>query len=160
MDLFTTEIFTQGVLPFLLVFVLVFAVLQKTKILGDGKKQIDALVALAVALILIGTKTPRDYIVQMMPWLAVALIVLLVFFLIYGFADSDKEKGLVMEKWMKNSLLWIAIGFVALLVFTITGQWEKVNGWIQSGLIGNALIVVAIGIALWVALRKEDSSGK
>ena len=128
MDLFTTEIFTQGVLPFLLVFVLVFAVLQKTKILGDGKKQIDALVALAVALILIGTKTPRDYIVQMMPWLAVALIVLLVFFLIYGFADSDKEKGLVMEKWMKNSLLWIAIGFVALLVFTITGQWEKVNG--------------------------------
>ena len=38
----------QTVLVFILVFTLVFAVLQKSKILGDSRKQTDALIALAV----------------------------------------------------------------------------------------------------------------
>jgi hypothetical protein len=44
--IFISPFFMDYVLPFVLVFTLVFALLQKTKILGDGKKQIDSLVAL------------------------------------------------------------------------------------------------------------------
>ena len=48
-----TSVYSQTIFIFLLVFVVVFAILQKTKVLGDGKKQIDALVALAVALLVL-----------------------------------------------------------------------------------------------------------
>ena len=51
--LLSHPIFVETILPFLLVFTLVFAVLQKSKILGDNKKQIDAIVSLVVGLLLI-----------------------------------------------------------------------------------------------------------
>lgn len=153
MDLFTTDIFTKGILPFLLVFVLVFAILQKSKIFGDGKSQIDALISLVVGLILIGFPVPRDYIVAMIPWLAVALVVLLVVFLIYGFVASDNKDGMKIPDWVKKSSMWVAIIFVVILVIVITGGWETIRGWYNdSNIIGNVLIIVAIGVALWIAL--------
>ena len=45
---FITPIFTDFLLPFALVFTLIFAILQKTKLLGDGKKQVDAIIGLVV----------------------------------------------------------------------------------------------------------------
>jgi peptidoglycan/LPS O-acetylase OafA/YrhL len=154
MNLFTTEIFTEGILPFLLVFVLVFAILQKTKVLGENKSQIDAMVSLAIGLILISMPTPRGYIVDMLPWLAVALVVLLILFLIYGFAaGSDKEKGFVMPEWAKKGILILGIIFVVILVLVVSGYWDNVKEWYNSGEIaGNVLIVIAIAIALWVSL--------
>ena len=67
------------ILPFLLVFVIIFAILQKSKILGAGKAQIDALVSLVIAIVLIVFPTPRDIIVNLVPWLAVGVVVILVF---------------------------------------------------------------------------------
>jgi hypothetical protein len=159
MNLFTNTIFTEGILPFLLVFVLVFAVLQKTKILGEGKSQIDALVSLAIGLILVGTPTPRNYIINMMPWLAVALVVLLVFFLLYGFAaGSDKEKGFVIPGWTKNMILILAIIFVVVLVLNVTGTWGSIKDWLSGeNVIGNILIIAAIGVAMWVAFGGSKS---
>ena len=153
MNWFTSTIFSEGILPFLLVFVLVFAVLQKSKILGDGKKQIDALVSLAIALILVAAKTPRDYIVAMIPWLAVALVVLLIFFLLYGFAaGSDKEKGFIIPGWAKTTVLVLAIIFVIVLVLIVTGSWLTIKNWLVGGnVLGNVFIVIAIGVAMWVA---------
>lgn len=153
MDLFTTDIFAKGVLPFLLVFVLVFAILQKSKLLGDGKAQIDALIALVIGLIVIGFPTPRDYIVTMIPWLAVALVVLLIVFLVYGFVASDNKDGLKMPDWVKKSSIWIAIIFAIILVIVITGGWDTITGWYEdSKIVGNVLVIAAIGIALWIAL--------
>jgi hypothetical protein len=43
--IFQNFIIKDFILPFVFMFVLVFAILEKTKILGDGKKQLDAIVA-------------------------------------------------------------------------------------------------------------------
>ena len=161
MEFFATELFTKGVLPFLLVFVLVFAILQKSKIFGEGKKQIDALIALAIGLILIGVPQPRDYIVSIIPWLAVALVVLLVFLLIIGFTNSDNKDGIKIPDWVKKSVPWLALLFVVILVLVITNSWQSVWNWLSGGNIGgNVLIIIVIGIALWVALRGNDSGKK
>jgi len=159
MDLFTTDIFAKGILPFLLVFVLVFAILQKSKLLGEGKAQVDALIALTIGLILIGFPQPRDYIVAMVPWLAVALVVLLVVFLIYGFMASDNKDGLKMPDWVKKYGIFAAIIFAIILVIVITGGWDTVHGWYNdSSVTGNILVIVAIGVALWIALGGKSGS--
>jgi hypothetical protein len=151
-------LFAHGILPFLLVFVLIFAILQKTKILGEGKSQIDALVSLAIALILIGFPVPRDIIVNIIPWLGVALVVLLIFFLIYGFSGADFSKGDALPKGMKNVLLAVAIIFVVALVIWASGYWPTLKGWFSgdSSILGNVMMVVVVGVALWVALGKKD----
>ena len=57
--IFQHFIFQEFILPFLLVFTIVFAVLEKTKLLGDGKKQLDAIVAFVVGLIFVTAVFPK-----------------------------------------------------------------------------------------------------
>ncbi|MEI7719441.1 MAG: hypothetical protein WCI72_06225 [archaeon] len=164
MDLFTTDLFTKGILPFLLVFVLIFALLQKSKIFGEGKSQIDALISLAIALILIGIPQPRDIIVNMVPWLAVALVVLFIVLVIYGFGgeyDADPKKGLKIPKWFSKTVLVLAILFVVILVLSVTDGWTYIKGWIDdSSVFSNILLLVVIAGAMWIALRNSSEDGK
>lgn len=155
MNLFNGELFLNGILPFLLVFVLIYAVLQKTKVLGDNKSQIDALVSLAMALMLVAFPTPRNYIIRIVPWLAVALVVLLVIFLIYGFGSSDKDRGIVLPEWFKKNMLWVAIVFVTLVVLSIAVGLDGVRGWFNTDIFGYIIVALIIGVVFWVVTKKE-----
>ena len=159
-NIFASTIFTEMILPFLLVFVLVFAVLQKSKILGEGKSQIDALISLVVALVLIIFETPRNIIVNLMPWLAVGLIVMLVFMLLYGFVAGEGAHG---QKWQKI-VFGILIGiFVLGLVIYYAGAYEILKNWFSGGneVWINVLLVVIIAGALALAISTGNKgSGK
>jgi len=72
---------------------------QKSKILGEGKHQIDAITSLVIALLLIGLPVPRNIIIELMPWVAVGVAVMLVFFILYGFAAGDISGG-GEKSWM------------------------------------------------------------
>ena len=76
--------FVNIILPFVLVFTLVFAILEKTRLLGENK-QIDAIVGVVIGLFLISVPGPRDIVILLMPFLAVSIVILLVFMIIYGF---------------------------------------------------------------------------
>ncbi len=155
--IFDSPVFTEIILPFLLVFVLIFAILQKSKVLGDDKSQIDALVALAVALILIGVETPRNIIVNLMPWLAVGAVVLLVFFILYGFAAGDIGER---SKWMKIVFGILAGLFVIGAIIYTTGLWSSISDFASSGpsdIWQNAIFVLIIIGVIAIVL---STSGK
>jgi len=160
MVFFDWPIFTEGILPFLLVFVLIFAVLQKSRILGEGKAQIDALVSLAIALILIVVPPARNLIMVIIPWLAVAVVVMLVFLILYGFAGGGTG-----EKWMKIVFGILAGIFVVVLVMYFTGFWETFSGWFTGesggGIVANIIMLLVIGgaVAVAVATGKKGGSG-
>jgi hypothetical protein len=130
--IFDNSFFTEMLLPFLLIFVIVFAILQKSKILGDGKAQIDALVGLVIGLILIGVPGPRDIVVGIMPWLAVGVAVILVFLILYGFVAGDLS-GKNVKPWMKITFGILAGLFTIGVVLYITGLWENIVGWFSKG---------------------------
>jgi len=96
-------------LPFLLVFTVIFAVLQKSEILGKGKRQVDALVSLSIALIFVSVGRAVDIVTGLVPFLAVSLVVILVFLLLLGSIYKEGEFGL--HKGIKITLgILIAIG--------------------------------------------------
>ena len=128
-NIFANYFFTEMLLPFLLVFVVVFAILQKSKILGGDKAQIDAIVALVVGLILIGVPGPRDIIVGIMPWLAVGVAVILVFLILYGFVAGDLST--TPEKWMKVAFGILAGIFTVAVVLYISGLGNDILGWLS-----------------------------
>jgi len=153
----------EQVLPFLLVFVIVFAVLDKTKILGEGKRQINAIVGFIVGLMLIAFPGPRDLIINLMPLLAVIIVILLVFMILYGFSTGDKEFS--FPKGVKIAL-GILVGLaliIAILVFT--DYW----GYIVNSVFGGEgsdiakdvflvlVIVAAVAVVLWSG--KGSNSG-
>ena len=160
-----SEFAVKAVYPFLLIFTLVFAVLQKSKILGEDKKQIDALISLAIALIVIAFSWATNIITNLMPFLAVALVVLLVFMLLWGFVASTKEGGLELHKGIKIGLFVVIAIAVVIAVIVATGQWDLVvNSLFKQGaptdLASTILLVALIGGALAVVLSSGKSGDK
>lgn len=140
-------------LPFLLVFAIVFAVLQKTKIFGEGKKQTDAIIALVVGLLVVAVGYATNIIVSLIPVLAVGLVVLLVFLLLWGFAFKEGEFN-VPEKvrWIIGIVAAIAV-IVAVLYFTGgLGYLKNLIGGEVSGWLTNILFAVIVIIAVIAVL--------
>ena len=158
-----SEPLAQTAFVFILVFTLVFGILQKSKLLGDGKKQIDALVALAIGLIVTSVGYALDIIQRLVPFLAVALVILFVFLLLFAFVHIDKYET---PKGLKIAL-GIIIGIAVIIaVLVITGGGQFILDWFRgndSGFLGNiiilAVVVGAVAIALSMGKSSSGSSG-
>ncbi len=161
MTILSHPFFTEQVLPFLLVFTLIFAILDKTKILGEGKRQINAIIGLVVALMLIAFPFPRSIIVNLMPLLAVLAVIFLVFILLYTFASGESEfktpKGL---KITFGILIGLAL-IIAILV--LTGYWDlvlrAVFGGAGSEIATNIFFILIIIAAIAVVLGAGKGGG-
>jgi hypothetical protein len=163
----SSPFFIEMVLPFILVFTIVFAILQKTEVLGKGKKQIDAIVSLVTGLIVVSFGWATGFITKLMPILAVALVVILVFMILFG--SLFKSGDFAVQKGLKIAI-GIIIG-VALIVGVIyaAGAWDFMinlfSGEAGPGLISNivfiALIIGAIAVVIGFGKAGESSgSGK
>ena len=140
-------------LPFLLVFAIMFAILQKSEILGKGKKQTDVIVALVVALIVIAVGSVTNIITSLVPILAVGLVVLFAFFILWGFAF--KEGTFEVHK----SVQWIvgAVAAVVVVVATLyyTGGLDYLKGIISGGTSGwmtTILFIILVAVAIAVVI--------
>ncbi len=156
MTVISSPIFTEAILPFLFIFVVVFAILQKSKIL-EGKAQIDAMVALAIGLISISFEQPRTIVVGLMPWLAVGIAVIFVFLVLYGFVAGDQTSA---PKWMKIVFGILSGIFVIGVVISVTGIWKEFKTWaISDGWWGDLLMLLVFGVAVGVVIGAgKDSS--
>jgi len=164
MAIFANAFFTEMLLPFLLVFVVVFAILQKSKVLGEGKAQMDSMLAMVIGLLLIGVKQPREIIVGIMPWMAVGVAVILVFLIMYGLVAGDLSKA---PDWMKITFGILAGLFTIGVVVYVTGFHEVAKGWFSGGTndfwangIMIALVVGAMVVAVVTGKKGKKDKDK
>lgn len=161
--IFSSPLFIDIILPFLLVFTLVFAILDKTKLLGEEKRQVNAIMSLVIGIILISFPFARDIIVKLIPFLVVALVILFVFMLIYGFVSGKKE-GDVLNKGLKITLGILAGLAVVVAVLWITGAWDyvyemAVEGDYAGKIWINLLLIAIIGGAIAIVLSTGGKGG-
>lgn len=155
-------LFTRFAFPFLLVFFIVFAILEKTKILGDNKKQLNALIAFVIGLIFIAFAYPVDVVNNLILFLSVALVVVFIAMIIWGFISGDTK---IDKGWVK-----IVIGIVVTIALIVsilwaTGVYDNLTNWISSQNWSSTfwtslLFVVVIAIALALVLKGSKDSGK
>jgi len=159
--IFQHWIITKFILPFLLIWIIVFAVLRKTKLLGDNQ-QIDSLVAFIMGFIFISVLQPKEIVSNLILFLTVALVVMFVGLLLWGFISGKEMKGdILSEKWAK----WVA-GIVVVVAVIIALVWAA---GIDNSLIDllfkqswsdafwtNMAFIVVIAVALALVLRKQD----
>jgi hypothetical protein len=141
------------ILPFLLVFAVSYAILQKSEILGKDKRQTDAIVALVLGLIVVAVGSVTDIITGLIPILAVGLVVLLAFFLLWGFAFRQGEFKI-------NSGVQWAIAAIAAIVITVavlylTGGMDYITnaiGGSGSSWLTNIFFIVLVIVAIVVVI--------
>lgn len=149
-------IFTKFALPFLLIFFIVFAILEKTKVFGEDKKQINALIAFVIGLIFVSVAYPKEVVGNLILFLTVALVVVFVILMLWGFATGGELK-------IESSGLKVGIGIVVLIAVVLAVLWAT---GIQGGVFDllfyqswsgtfwtNVIFVVAIAGALALVLR-------
>lgn len=160
----SSPLFVEVIWPFVLVFTVIFAVLQKTEILGKGKRQIDALVAASIALITVSFGYATGVIVSIVPFLAVGAVVILIFMLLYGMAFGIGDHNTKMNQRIKVAIAICAAIGVVVVTLMATGGWDWISEWFNTGdrnsLVANVLVVGLILVAFVVVLFGDKASEK
>lgn len=158
-NIFSYGLFRGIILPFLLVFTVVFAILERVKLFGEEKKQIHAIISLVIAVLTITFTYQSAVIVNLVPFLAVAVIIILIFMLLYGFVTPvDKEKGLTLPKGLQIAF-GILIGIALVIaVLWATNYLDAVYFFIfrseaSSAILTNVILIAAIIGAFILVLR-------
>ena len=136
------------IFPFLLVWALVFALLQKTKVIGQSMG-INAIIATAVAFSVLLSQTVVDIVNFIIPWFTVALIffvLLILIFQTFGAKEDDVFKALKADK----AISWVIVGVGLVIMIAAFGNvlgQKFTEASFQSGTTVNATAAGGVGTA-------------
>jgi hypothetical protein len=129
--------FFDVILPFLLVFTLIFGILEKTKLFGTekvagheySKKNINAMMAFVIAFFVVAAKEIVVSIQEALPIVTLILIAIISFLMLVGsFATSDKEFNFfeIFNNYWKLPLSITFLISIALIFFHSFGWLQPV----------------------------------
>ncbi len=154
--------FFDVVLPFLLVFTIVFAILEKTKIFGTetvegekvSKKNINSMVAFVIALFVIVAEKVVFAIQTSIPQIVLVLIVLVSFIMLVGSMYGSEEFNWEKSGWAKFLAVVIFIGIILIFMNSIgwlEPVWVYVRIRWQDTLVTSVIfLLIIIGAIFWV----------
>lgn len=165
------------ILPFLLVFTIVFAILEKTKVLGVdeiqgvkySKKSINAIVAFVISFLVVASTNLVRVINEAIANIVLLMIIIIMFLMLIGTMFGDKEVTLEnYPGWIKFFMIIIFIGIVVIFLQAL-GWLEVVLGflilyydldWVATLI----LLLIIIGFMWYVtregkAPKKEKTEG-
>ena len=143
------------VIPFLLIFAVVFAILEKTHILGNNKA-IWSIVGLSVGLLSLQFDYVSTFFASIFPKFGIGLAIFLVLIIILGFFVGDDRK----------SMMWIGyvIGIgVVIWGFINWNSWMGYGGWgywFSDYFWSIVILALVIGVIVFVGKGNSDDSGR
>ena len=158
----------DSLLPFMLIFTILFAVLQKTKIIGEGKRQFNTLVSLIVTLMVVlphvtGKYPPgQDVVViinQAMPQVSLIVVVILAILLLIGvFAPgtmmSSTGFGGILALFSVIAIVYIFGNAAG--IWETTGMLSFLNDPDTQAVI---TIVVVFALIIWFVTKDDGKEG-
>ena len=139
-------------LPFLLIFVVSFAILQKTKILGKDKKNFNVIVGLIIALMVVVPHALGTYpagfdvvniINMVIPQISLIIVAILMLLLLLGLFGGAKIPGAVAA----------LAAIVVLFIFLGTTEWLYGLDWFYDFLgtevVSFIIVILIFGLIIW-----------
>ncbi len=166
------------VLPFLFVFTVVFALLEKTRVFGVEKvgseeytkKNLNAMAAFSIAFLVIASANIVRIINEVAANMILLLLLSVFFLLLVGSFHQEKKEGFFLEKGIVRTgfILIMFIGLVAIFLHAIRTQdgktWlDVITGWIQNFGVNDAvpsviLVLVMIGFIAYITQSPKAES--
>jgi|SRR3989344_3933969 len=160
---------TDVLLPFILVFAIVFAILSRMNIFGDDKKNINIVVALVLGLIFImphvtGNYPPNydpvDIINGAIPGVSIVAIAVIMVLLLIGLFGWKQEGSQV--PWI---IFLLAIVAVVYFFGSAAGWWYGWNSLSQffgEDAVSLVVVLLVFGIIIWfiTSTGKSGTTGK
>ena len=159
--------FFMPIISFLFVFLVVWSILVKTKILGEAP-WINLFVGLIMATIFMSFSSLDLYVRTVIPWFVVLFVCVFLVLLLAGLATKD------VGKFMGNWFGWISI-FILLAIFLVsfikvfnpvfhpdliitsgegTSLVEQIRYGSDGTIFGTLFLIFIAGIVSWVLVKK------
>lgn len=163
--IFENPILINFIYPFCLIFFILFAILDRTKIFGEEKKQINALVAFIISFIFVTAVFPKTIVSNLILFLVLALVIVFIILLIWGFIMGGESLkifenskpgfkilvGILIVIGVAIAVLWAAgVDTGSLFSKLFNSDWSK-SFWT------NVLFILVVAIALAFILMTSSS---
>ena len=157
----------DALLPFLLIFTLVFATLQRTGIVGDGKKQFNVIIAFVMAFIVVVPHITGQYpagkdvvtiINTAIPNVSLVLVAIVTILLLIGLFSPAALAGTALGG------VFALISVIAVVFFFgqaagVWGDLPPMLGFLNDSDTQALLIIILVfGVVLWFITR-DDGGG-
>ena len=119
--------FYMPIFGFLFVFVVMLAILMKTKVLGENQF-VNLIVSFIFAIIFVTFAPGVDFVTTIIPWFVILIITLFFVLMLIGFSQKD------VDAMMKPWLAWVFIGALA-IVFLVSAMvvfGSAFDGWLPG----------------------------
>ena len=159
---------TDVLLPFFLIFTLVFAILQKTEILGHDKKNFNIIISLVMGFAVViphitGTYPPNADVVliinKALPNVSLIIVAILMVLLLVGIFGWKLGPG---GTSMSGIVALIAFVIVVYIFGVAADLWRAPGRWTW---LGNSdtqaiiLVILVFGIIVWFITKDKESAG-
>lgn len=157
------------ILPFILIFAIIFAALTKSKILGKDSKKFNVIISLVMGLAVVvphvlGTYPPNADVVEIMnsalPNVSLIAVAFIMVMLILGIIGGDINFA---GTSIGGIAVFISVAAVVVIflsaanVFTNTPRWLY---WVRDPYVKELVLVILVfGIIIWF-ITKEDKTGE
>lgn len=145
------------VLPFIFVFTIIYAVLQKISIFGKDKKNIDSLIALVFGFVVVASLNVVNIINEMMSLTALLMVGSVMVLVLLGAFGVKTD-----SPWVKKASMILALLGSVIIVGSVTGLFEKIDiptGWIKASS-GVVLSFAFFIVVIWWIVRDTSDKGK
>lgn len=131
LDIGLIETFTP-VFSFLFIFAVLFAILEKTKILGQNRG-LNSLVSFTIAMLFLFTEPTRDLIKSVTPWFVILMVFVVFLLLIFLFIGIKEEE--IAQTASQPGVVWFIIIVLVLIMGAILTQvfGEQVRSLTEEG---------------------------
>ncbi|MBT4166458.1 hypothetical protein HOE04_05450 [archaeon] len=160
--------FFMPVFSFLFVFLITYAILVKTKLLGD-MNWISVFVSFILAIVFMSFSSIELYVRSIIPWFAVLFVIVFLVLLIAGLSTKNLDKVMTTGfAWVMVSILVVVFLIIAIKVFnpvlhpdlivtsgdgTQAGIVEQLRNILDTKVAGGLLLAVIAGIVAMVITK-------
>lgn len=150
------------VLPFFLVFTLMFAYLEKTKVFGtetyrsgdDGseyelpRKNLNSVVALTIAFFVVASTQLVKIISEIASSAVLVLLLGFAFTLVVGAFQKEEDEGFYLDETWTFIFQWISFLAIGLIFLNALGWLEPIISYAQTNLTGEVATTIFMLVAL------------
>ena len=169
MDFFERLGVFDVVLPFLLVFVVVFALLERTKVFGvekiEGKeytkKNLNSAAAFVIAFLVVASSRLVEIITQVSSQFVVLLFGVVLFLLLVGSFFQEKPEGVFLEGGWKTIfmlIVFLGLAFIFLDALGLLGEMDDFFSGTSSGEFVGSIILMVLIVAFMVFVTQDKKA--
>jgi hypothetical protein len=170
-DFFSSIGVFDVVMPFLLIFTVVFAIFERTKVFGiekiDGKeyskKNLNSAASFVIAFLVVASSELVEIITKVSSQFVVLLFLVVLFLLLAGSFFKEEPSAFFLEKggWRTTFLIIVFLG-ISFIFLDALGLIEKVFGFVSGrdqGVVIGSVILLGLIVAFIIYVTSERKNG-